>query len=339
MARRRQALSADWRTQIDRELLHRYKATSGISRPLSDDEWAAVLDDGTFGELNERRKSAASVADKVALWRRAHNINERLPVPFVSSPHRQRGSRHLAWHQAAVSDVLACHAEQETQHRFGVREFRNDLLGGRLLPIDHVARWVEEHATRDGPAVAATRFGSDGSKSRGVETLGYARPGSDWMHRVAVRTGGTLDRLRVVAKRLENFYDWDEAQATVFVLTGLTPLIHAIRATVTTSSPLLVRSRIKLSIDPSTTPREVADYFRHVRQEGFGRIRRLGEKHARLAAFVVRLPDGLTSAEQMRQWNEHCVAWKRRKWRFKHPSRFSTEAQRSLDRLVELGKA
>jgi hypothetical protein len=297
------------------------------------------LDDGTIVELDQRRKSAANVAGKVGLWRRVYRINERFAEPFISGSNRQRGSRHLAWHETAVSDVLACHAEQETLHRFGVRQFRNDFLGGRLLPLDKVAKWVEEHATRDGPPVAATRLDSEGNESRGVATLGYARPGSEWMQRVAVRTGGSLDRLRAVAKRLKDFYDWDEAQATVFVLTGCTPLIHAIRATVMISSPLLVRSRIKLSIDPSTTPREVADYYRQVRQEAFGRVRRLGEKHARLAAFVARLPVDLTMAQQMQQWNQQCVAWKRRKWQYKHPSRFKTEAQQSLDRLVELGKA
>ena len=145
--------------------------------------------------------------------------------------------------------------------------------------------------------------------------------------------------LRGIARRLVEFYGWDEAQATVFVLTGVTPLTHAIRATVTTSSPLRVRSRIKMSIDPSTTPREVADYYRHVRQEAFGRIRRLGEKHARLAAFAARLPEKMDSKEQLREWNVQCVKWRKPKWKFSHPSRFRIEAQTALDRLVELGKA
>ncbi len=338
MALQRQARNTGWRTQIDHELFRHHKGTDGSVRgPISDDEWAAILDDGTIGELEQRGKSAANVADRIVLWRRAHRTDERLAEPFVSGPNRRAGSRHIDWHEMAVSDVLACHAEQETQHRFGVRQFRNDLLGGRLLKINEVAKWVEEHKTRDGPPVASTRVGYDDSKSRGVSTLGYVSPGSDWMQRVAVRTGGTLDRLRVIAKRLEDFYGWDEAQATAFVLTGSPPLMHAIRATVTTASPLLVRSRIKLSIDPSTTPREVAEHYRHVRKEAFGRVRRLGEKHARLAAFVAGLADDLTTTAQMHQWNQHCAAWKRRKWQFKYPSRFKTEAQHSLDRLVELG--
>ncbi|MEE8542511.1 MAG: hypothetical protein V3S94_01485 [Gammaproteobacteria bacterium] len=137
---------------------------------------------------------------------------------------------------------------------------------------------------------------------------------------------------------MADFYGWDEAQATVFVLTGITPLTHAIRASVATCSPLLVRSRIKMSIDLSTTPREVADYYRRVRHETFGRIRRLGEKHARLAAFVVRLPKQMNHTEQMKAWNDQCLAWRNPKWKFSHTSRFRVEAQRALDRLVELGK-
>jgi hypothetical protein len=159
------------------------------------------------------------------------------------------------------------------------------------------------------------------------------------MHRVVVVAGGILDRLRYTASQLEAFYGWDQAQATTFVPTGVTPLAHAIRAKVSISSPLLVRSTITMTISQSSTPSEVADYYRRVRRESFGRIRRLSERHARLAAFAAQLPSDSSPADQMRRWNAQRVTWKKRKWQFRYSSRFATEAQRAIDRLVELGHA
>jgi hypothetical protein len=325
------------RIEIDRLLA---RGPSGVAGALTDDEWAALLDEGGIRKLQEGTRTLKNVVDKVLLWRRVYRINEPPPALLGGRPRGRRNS-HLSWHQESVSDVLAVHAELETEHRFGVREFRADVLDGRLLSLNQVGHWIEQRAAnRVGvPRSPAGRPEVAGEAARGVETLGYARPDSKWMHRVVIEPGSVLARLRSIARRLADFYGWDEAQATVFVLTGVTPLTHAIRATVSTSSPLLVRSRIKMSIDPSTTPREVADYYRRVRQEAFGRIRRLGEKHARVAAFAARLPQAMDSKEQLKEWNDQCVKWRKPNWKFSHPSRFRVEAQKALDRLVELGKA
>jgi hypothetical protein len=316
------------------------RGPSGLSDALTDDEWAALLDEGAIRELQEGTRTSRNLVDRVHLWRRVYRLNE--PPPALLGP-RPRGRRntHLSWHQESVSDVLAVHAELETEHRFGVREFRAEVLDGRLLSLDQAGHWIEQAAANRGGILRSPTARAEvaGHTALGVETLGYARADSKWMHRVVVEPGSVLARLRSIARRLADFYGWDEAQATAFVLTGVTPLTHALRATVSTSSPLLVRSRIKMSIDPSTTPREVADYYRRVRQEAFGRIRRLGEKHARLAAFAARLPQAMDSNEQLKKWNDQCVKWRKPKWKFSHPSRFRIEAQKALDRLVELGKA
>jgi hypothetical protein len=324
------------RTEIDRLLA---RGPSGVAGALTDDEWAVLLDEEDIRGLQVGTRTLKNVVDKVLRWRRVYRLNEPPPA-LLGARSRGRKNTHLGWHQESVSDVLAAHAERETEHRFGVREFRADILNRRLLALDQVGDWVEQRSTSPVgvPRSPAARADVGGRTTRGVETLAYARRGSKWMHRVVVEPSSVLARLRSITRRLVEFYGWDEAQATVFVLTGVTPLTHAIRATVTTASPLLVRSRIKMSIDPSTTPREVADYYRHVRREAFGRIRRLGEKHARLAAFAARLPE-TDSTEQLREWNEQCVKWRKPKWTFSHPSRFRIEAQKALDRLVELGKA
>jgi hypothetical protein len=63
-----------------------------------------------------------------------------------------------------------------------------------------------------------------------VRTLAYAHPGDAWVRRVAVTAGGALDRLRALAEALANAYGWLPAQATVFVVCEVTPLISTVRA-------------------------------------------------------------------------------------------------------------
>ena len=147
-----------------------------------------------------------------------------------------------------------------------------------------------------------------------------------------------LDRLREISERLANFYGWDEAQATVFVLTGITPLHRAMRAEARFSDPLPARSRITLTIDPKVTPREIADYYRAIRRDLFGgrRLRRLSAKHARLAVFAAQQPDDSTPAAQRARWNQECRAWKRPKWRYQETTRFKRDCQQALDRLEGL---
>src|SRR5262245_49331575 len=60
---------------------------------------------------------------------------------------------------------------------------------------------------------------------------------------------------------------------------------------------------------------------------------------SRSRAFAARLPEKMDSKEQLREWNDQCLKWRKPKWKFSHPSRFRIEAQTALDRSVELGKA
>jgi hypothetical protein len=318
--------TAAWRKAID-EALRRETGGSTTNRPLSDDEWVAV-EGGISANDRASPDSIAAIARQVVLWRRVAQADCR---QFVGR--RRPGQTGIDWTEEATSDVLAAHAEQETEHRFGVKAFRAECLGTHLLTLADVPGWIRSRVNAE--KMNRPEPGTNRARPR-LLTLAYAGPGSDFMQRVVVAPGGTLERLREIAARLEAFYGWDQAQATTFVLTGMTPIVHAIRGTVSVSSPLTVRSKITLTISPSCTPREVADYYRRVRRQNFGRIRRLGERHARLAAFAAQLPPDLSLSEQMRRWNAQCASWRRPTWRFQHPSRFTTEAQRAVHRLVDL---
>lgn len=249
---------------------------------------------------------------------------------------RRTGRREIDWTEEAVSDALAAHAQHEQDQGLGVRKFRSEALPSGLLALSEVPAWLRAQADREAAAVANRPRAAIGPSTK-LSTLSYAIGGSRSTFRIVVRRGGTLDRMRAIATKLGAFYGWDEAQATTFVVTGIVPLVSAIRARVSVSSPLLVRSRITLTIAPSTTPREVADYYRRVRREKFGRIRRPAERHAMLGAFAAGLSPDLDHVQQMKRWNLQCAQWKKTSWKFKHPSRFAREAQRAINRLVEFG--
>jgi hypothetical protein len=76
---------------------------------------------------------------------------------------------------------------------------------------------------------------------------------------VAVTADGALDRLRVLAETLAKVYGWTPAQASIFVLSGVPPLIATVRITRSSAkvrhhADLVWARRITLDIDPASTP-------------------------------------------------------------------------------------
>ena len=91
-----------------------------------------------------------------------------------------------------------------------------------------------------------------------MELLSYASPDDQWVRRIPVRHGGTLDGLRVVSNSLARRYSWQEALATSFVLTGISPLLSSLRGGIRMVLNQPISSRITMEIDPTLTPGEVA---------------------------------------------------------------------------------
>jgi len=67
----------------------------------------------------------------------------------------------------------------------------------------------------------------------------------------STRRGEVLDQLRQISERLSADYEWDSADAAVYVLTAITPRVAAIRRDLQLKFPLPARSKIVLTVDPT----------------------------------------------------------------------------------------
>src|SRR5205823_643336 len=122
--------------------------------------------------------------------------------------------------------------------------------------------------------------------------LKYGGGTDNWTQVVPTRIDGLLERLRNLSERLAKVYDWQEAQATLFVLTGAVPFISPIQATtIMRRRSLYFNQHIVLDIDPTVSPQEVAKCYRLNRKSiKARRTGNLSEKHLRLATFNAERP-------------------------------------------------
>lgn len=310
-----------------------------LGSPISDREMR-YLDEELFLQAIDRRELGAIDRAVKALREGRETFGGTEPVPRTiahdSSPSgsRHRRAKPLEIHEDALSDLLAIHASQnpsriespETRglvQSLGVAAFRREVLGDRFVALERVGEWIRDQASRERPAGRPL-------------LLAYGLPSAPHVYHEAVSPGGILDRLRKVSERLSDFYGWQDAQATVFVLTGVTPRLSAIVGEIRSKGPISARSRIVLTVDPKVTPAELARYYQSMRQHFGARMRRLSEKHARLAVFAAQQDEGESPDVQRQRWNEQCKAWKRPSWRYKDTSQFKRDYQKALERLAEL---
>lgn len=299
--------------------------------PLSDAEWAYLVNEGYLSELREELTTPAEVADTVrrlrtTFGRAAGNERERAPA-FV-----ERTAAPFADRQRALSHIVALEAAREPE----VVAFRADVLGDTLLDWEAVEDWIVEQDRRDGPSTPLisglpTPPGTSVSPTRdglmveppftvgpvlprgitvGHVTLAYVVPGDPWTRAIPVTAGGVLDRLRRLSARLADKYGWPAAAATVFVLTGRQPLVASIRHTVRWRFPLTSMTRIVLEIDPATPPAEVDRAYRQVRRSIVGRRPRvMSRKHLALAVFAAEHSAPQSLKQRMAAWNAAYPEW------------------------------
>jgi hypothetical protein len=177
--------------------------------------------------------------------------------------------------------------------------FREDQLANRLLRLDEVRDWVTTQDAKDAAEADERRRGDT------LEYLGV----DPWPLRQLTVEGGELDALRSVSSTLAGVYGWQRCQASTFVLTGLPPMIDAIRSQTVGGIPWSSTTRIVLEIDPAVTAADVMKHYSHVRDHlapsGF---RAIEERHLRLAEFVAEHPD-LDQDQMMRVWNDRFPSW------------------------------
>ena len=251
-----------------------------------------------------------------------------------------------------LSDLTARRAATEKS----VITFRRQHLPEGLLKRGEVVEWLERQAAEDGPASRYLRIPipdgyepirrngrtfteppltiSDASPATHVEVelLAYASPDDQWSRRIPVKHGGTLDRLRALSQLLVRRYKWMEAQATTFVLTGVSPLLSSLRGGFRIEFSQPISSRITMEIDPTLTPEEVAKQYKKLRASLIGaRYRSLSEKHLRLAEFYRgHKPDGMTWVALMNKWNHS----QDRGWGYTRFEAFARDCTQAWQRLI-----
>ncbi len=239
---------------------------------------------------------------------------------------------------------------QQANNVPAVRAFRESVLKDRLLKFDQVQKWLESQGKRDGKP--SLYMGDvplpDGSKeehkprhggfsfrlpSRVIwssqlrrHLLKYGVPEDRWLRALLVRHGGALDRLRQLSEQLSQDFQWQPGQATIFVLTGMIPVLHEITWNANTRG----RGLITLTVDPAVRPRDVAGAYREAQRQVVGRrSRTLSLKHLKLAAFTDPQIRAEPWAKIMDRWNRTYP-----KYRYQRESLFSRDVLQARTRVL-----
>ncbi|MGD0778256.1 MAG: hypothetical protein ABSC05_36195 [Candidatus Solibacter sp.] len=264
---------------------------------------------------------------------------------YIECDRRQRRTQRIPSRQEAISSYVAMEARENT----AVQQFRQTVLGGRILKIEEVEPWIvrqsEEHPYRHAVIVRLSAgitpdCDQDGSYTLSpplpeisrfqglapVTFLEYPRAGSAWVQRIPAGPDGPLGALYKLSQSLAENYGWQRAQAIGFVLTDLTPEIPPYMVSFA-GHDLGGLARIQIVVDPFFTPAEVAQMYKRIRSQFLtGKTKGLSEKHTRLAIQVLHQPKLDQSC--LRNWNQQYP-----KWAYREMKRFKKEALAAHRRL------
>lgn len=192
-------------------------------------EWADIT-----GGMHDPDVAARDCADLIVAWRR----EVHLPAGRSLEASRIR-ARSLALFSAARDwdDVQA---------------FRIDVLGGALLRLDGIRAWVEQ---RRPPA----------ETWQGLPNLRLPIADMRWTH---VAPDSELDRLRLLADELADWFHWGADQAVAFVLADVVPAVSGVRTIEMSSHTGAV---IRLDVAPDVPPAVVAERYAQAQQHLLGR--------------------------------------------------------------------
>jgi hypothetical protein len=286
---------------------------AGYSAPdLPESVWSRLVEDTSVERVLTKRKTLSWLSDQAwSLLELAQGLKRPRAQPLIAPT--PAGDI-----QEAISQHLARTASREPE----VVAFRHLVLEDRLLESDKVAEWIRGKARSEGATqwievALSDKTSIDISKERGVvlsppvgesrgatlsfKMLKFQESGARWTSSVPVRSGGHLDKLRILSELLTKTYQWQMDQATMFVLTGRIPLVPRITMTLGKSG-----GRIQLTISPHATPREVADTYRQVRRSLLGagkRLKPIVGKSALLATFALGKEDSEPWSETEMRWN------------------------------------
>lgn len=326
--------------------------------PVAEWAWKVAVLERAVSEVLQGENTPEWLAQKLQQWMDVLELQTKATPEFIIPNRRQRRGETTQVRREALSEALAAIARQSEE----VLSFRSKILRGRILQFQEIEKWIEEHrqdATYPHALLIRIKrdsslFHRSGRQSKGclrlvgpdeiegpapVDSLFYAKPGSICADAVPVGRDGTLRIVQRISKTLAGRFLWQEAQATVFLLADLTPLI-------TTQSiqfgpppfmkvpdrehllPMSCLTRVIITIDPMKTPRELSQEYGRVRTQLLGRKpRSQSEKHLQLALFAVKHQP--LDKEAMAQWGTRFP-----KWKYTRLSLFSRDARVARERLL-----
>ncbi len=323
--------------EIDEGTVKKWIA-SQVGKPVHDRFWSVLVDNGCVNDvlvaagwsqedfeeacmtLLKRYREYLLVAD-IGPGATAKGDKERKTVP----PDRRL---------SALAEMIAIEAGRLPD----VAAFREEHLGGKLLPFEGVAPWIRERAQGEAgtfdvefplpPGIKPPEYVpfetfplwlrklADHLEAQNLQVLGSARlktlrfidAQTDFVSAVPVDRQGVTGCLKNLAKTLVSRYPiWQEHEAVAFVLTGLVPPIP--RASLKVSVSTYMPPTLTLTIDPRMSKVEVANlYSRHRKTIFAGQDKPMSDKHLKLAVFLQEHPEG-TWNQRMSVWNDRYPLW------------------------------
>jgi hypothetical protein len=336
---------------FEEEVREQLEAKIGLEIPSQ--VWIYFVREGKIAAVLRREKSIDKLADEFWAFAKASGLERKLlAVPtMLTAQQRQRAADHQT--------VLAILLAQEAASEPAVVDFRGRILAGGLLTTDAVEAWLGKQAATDGrptvwlqdvvvpagyelrripgrwavfpkPRLTLSREHSGRASTR---LLACVLPGGRIVS-FQTKAGGVMEELRALSQRLARQFSWSSMQATLFILTGEIPAVPLIQVSTEYSSRRPGCTRITLEVDPTASPRLVAERYRQTRSEVFTRrIKALTLKHLRLAVFTAEH----TAAGS---WQSLCKEWNRKyaEWKYGHQKNFKRDCLRARMRLLTLNQ-
>lgn len=252
----------------------------------------------------------------------------------------------------ALTDIIATLSNRDED----VRNFRDEVLGGKLLSPEEVPKWIETQKAKESHTVTVSIdvTAGDGWEDRFLEkakqvverrrsgkqdwllcigsicthTLDYTVPGQEWIRRVVINKDGPLGRLKRLAESFKDF--WPETLAVHFILTGEAYPVSRGRITKRLTNRA---SKIMLELSPYFTGTEIKELYLKERKEllkvamGKTKVRELKDRHIELAVFGVKELGSWT--KKMQKWNVKYPQWK-----YSNKSTFARDVRAAYKRIT-----
>jgi hypothetical protein len=322
--------------------------TAEAARSAIEKEWRRPLPEATWEYLVERRYVDEWIAgdlDANGVVEHLREINRAAPAVAHRDRAQLEGGRLLDGindRMRAVAEIVARRAGYSS----AVQSWRRRWIPQGVIAPESVNAWVAATYDLHRPPSWPSDPGPEQATNSAVAFFDWphAHGRLQWFDRDAnsvkvwcVPPRGPLGDLAKLAGKLSENWDWNEAFATDFVLTGLTPPRPGVRG-------VSFRSRrgfddklgpydfmaVRASIDVEVTPEELAAWWRGVRdQVGLAGRKPIGAKAARLGVFASTRTGDTTLREDMEAWNREVEP----EWRFTDWRNFRTAAYKALTAL------